>query len=74
MIVYTKNDCPPCAATKRFLNKHGIEFEERNTETDPAYRSEALATGFKQTPIVVTSDDAWSGYNPTKLNRLRGDR
>ena len=74
VIVYTKNNCPPCNATKRFLNNNRIGFEERNTESDPVYREEALATGFLQTPIVVTSDDAWSGHNPTKLNRLRGDR
>lgn len=70
--LYTKNDCPPCNATKRFLDKHSIAFEERNTDKNPDYWAEAIDTGFQQTPIVITDNDKWSGFNPTKLNQLRG--
>ncbi|WP_032823307.1 glutaredoxin domain-containing protein, partial [Oenococcus oeni] len=30
MTVYTKNNCPQCKATKRWLNEHNIDYQEIN--------------------------------------------
>lgn len=72
--LYTQANCQPCKATKRKLENLGVRYTEKRVDLDKTAMQEALATGFQQTPIVVTSDDAWSGHNPTKLNRLKGDQ
>ena len=66
--VYPKPRCVQCDATKRALNKAGVEFEEINLQDHPELVEMFKQQGLAQAPIVETKEgDRWAGYNPAKL-------
>ncbi|BDR53669.1 NrdH-redoxin [Bombiscardovia nodaiensis] len=68
--VYTKAHCPQCDATKRKLAKMGVDFDVVDLTTDQEKVQDFLARGFKQTPIVVSDENTWSGYRPDMIKQL----
>ena len=70
--VYTKPNCVQCDATKRTLNKLGLEYNTIDATTDEAVYNMLVEKGFKAMPVVNADDDWWSGFNPDKLNGLVG--
>lgn len=67
VVLFTKPGCQPCKATKRVLDAKGIAFQEFDISVDTEARDKVISMGFKSAPVVVTEDDAWSGFNPGKL-------
>lgn len=66
--LYTLPDCVGCNATKRALNKAGVEYEEINLQERPELVETFKQQGLSQAPIVETKDgQRWAGYNPGKL-------
>src|SRR5699024_7671404 len=68
--VYTKPDCVQCDATKRALNKSGIAYDLVDLTEDRVALESIKALGYAQAPVVVTSEDRWSGFRPDKLKEL----
>ena len=68
--VYTKPLCGQCTATKRALDRAGITYKTVDLTEDPAALAEVKRRGFAQAPIVVTDDDAWSGFRPDRIKTL----
>jgi glutaredoxin-like protein NrdH len=68
--VYTKPACVQCEQTKKLLTKNGLEFETVDITEDSAAYDKVVAMGFKAAPVVVTENDAWAGFDPTKINGL----
>ena len=68
--VYTKNGCHGCNATTRKLDERGVQYTEKNVDTDEKARDKVIALGFMQMPVVVTETDSWFGYDPTKLDQI----
>lgn len=68
--VYIKPLCVQCDATKRALNKAGIAYETIDITQDAEALAAVKARGFAQAPVVITEDDAWSGFRPDKLKQL----
>lgn len=68
--VFTKPGCPPCDATKRKLDKHGVKYEVRDVTTDPAALARVRELGYSGTPVVEAGDMHWSGYSPDRLAQL----
>lgn len=68
--VYTKPRCVQCDATKRALNKSGIAYDLVDLTEDERALEQVKALGYAQAPVVVTSNDHWSGYRPDKLKEL----
>lgn len=66
--LYTLPDCVGCNATKRALNKAGVEYEEINLQERPELVEMFKQQGLAQAPIVETKEgERWAGYNPGKL-------
>lgn len=71
--VYTTDGCPGCFATKRALDKAGVEYDEIPLKDHPEllaqFKRQLGKEGEKITaPVVQTRDgDLWSGYQPNKL-------
>lgn len=63
--VYTKDNCPMCDATKRFLTKRGADFEA--VPATQEHIDGFVAEGFQQMPIVEANGTKWSGYRPDLL-------
>lgn len=72
IVVYSKTHCVQCDATKRFLKKHNLPFEERQLADHPDVVEEAKASGILNAPICVTDEGiVWGGMNPDRLKQYR---
>jgi glutaredoxin len=73
VIVFTQQDCPPCAWVKNFLTQRGVQFEERSIDTGFSVVRE-LTKKYKSrsTPTVVIGDEVLIGYHPERLAQLLG--
>ncbi|WP_374221823.1 glutaredoxin domain-containing protein [Klebsiella variicola] len=56
IIIYTRNDCVQCHATRRAMESRGLAFEMVNVD---------------QLPVVIAGELRWSGFRPDMINRLR---
>lgn len=72
--VYTKPQCVQCDATKRALNSSRVEYEAVDVTEDPKALAAVQAFGYLQAPVVVTSNDHWSGFRPDKIKALAPGR
>lgn len=68
VIMYSKNNCINCTATKNELKKRGVDFTEINMSTNRDALLKVKAMKFREAPVVVTDNDAWSGHNMDKIN------
>jgi glutaredoxin-like protein NrdH len=68
--VYTKPSCVQCDATKRMMDKLGIEYSTVDITVDTDAFDMVVAKGFKSAPVVITENDAWAGFNPDKISGL----
>jgi glutaredoxin-like protein NrdH len=68
--VYTKPNCVQCDATKRTMDKLGIKYATVDITQDSVAYDMILSKGFQAAPVVITDDDAWSGFNPDKISGL----
>lgn len=65
--IWTKTRCPKCNSTARVLKERNVTITYRSFDDEPGLVDEAKARGFFEAPVVITPDDAWSGYRPDKL-------
>lgn len=70
--VYTKPACVQCNATYKALDKQGIEYKIIDITEDSEARDYVMALGYLQAPVVVTSNDHWSGFRPDRIKALAG--
>lgn len=68
--VYTKPSCVQCDATKRLMDKLDISYDTIDITQDIGALDKIVGMGFKAAPVVITDNDAWSGFNPEKINGL----
>ena len=63
-IVWSKNSCPFCVQAKSLLTQKGIEFEERNIETNWSKEQllEAVPTA-RTLPQIFLDDQLVGGFN-----------
>ena len=72
--VYSKPLCVQCDATKRALNKAGLAYDVIDITDDAEALATVKALGYVQAPVVITSEDHWSGFRPEKVKALTGAR
>ncbi|KAB8299420.1 glutaredoxin-like protein NrdH [Bifidobacterium apri] len=70
--VFTKPQCQQCEATKRRLHDRGIAFETVDLSENPETLTQLIHAGYRQAPVVITPDAAWSGYRPDLIDALAG--
>ena len=68
--VYSSNACPHCVTAKNYLNDKGIEFEEKNVQTDPEARKELMAMGHMGVPVLVIDGEEVVGFDQDKIDKL----
>jgi glutaredoxin-like protein NrdH len=73
--IYTQPNCQPCKATKRWLDKRTIPYQDIDVTTSPEDAEAIRALGFKEAPVVIVStgdpetDLMWSGFIPDNLTK-----
>lgn len=68
--VYSKPACPQCTATYRKLDDLGHEYQVVDISQDGSARDYVMSLGHLQAPVVVASDESWSGYRPDRIAAL----
>lgn len=68
--VYSNPNCVQCEQTKKYLTLKGIAFETRMIADSPDLMPLIEEKGYKAAPVVVTSNDSWSGFRLDKLAGL----
>ena len=68
--VYSKPACVQCKATMRHLDSKGIEYGIVDLSKDPEAMKRVKELGYLQAPVIVTSDEHWSGYQPDKIDSI----
>lgn len=70
IIIYTRNNCVQCHATKRAMESRGLAFEMVNLDVEPDEIETLRAQGYRQLPVVIAGETSWSGFRPDMINRL----
>lgn len=68
--VFSKPACVQCNSTYRALDKKGIAYKTVDMSVDADALDKMKELGFMQAPVVMTDDDAWSGFRPDKIEEL----
>lgn len=68
--VYTKPACVQCTATKKALDRAGVDYETIDITMDSDARDYVMALGYLQAPVVVAQDEHWSGFRPDRIKSL----
>jgi glutaredoxin-like protein NrdH len=71
--VYVKSTgfCGPCMLTKKALENAGLDFELLAVEDQDAAVIDDFRTRIgTEAPIVITDNDAWSGFRPDRIDEL----
>lgn len=69
-IVYEKNNCVQCNATKRALKKRGVPFTTVNLDEDAEALATVLALGVKSAPVVMWKGEYYEGYRPDLIMQI----
>lgn len=69
--LYTKDNCPQCKMTKRFLTDKNISYSEVNIDSEPQYIDWLKDQGHRSVPVVTASEDVTIvGFRPDQLRAL----
>ena len=68
--IYSKPNCPQCAATKRAFDRLGAPYTVVDITTDPVALATLQEAGFRQAPVVFVDSDFWTGYRPDRLQTV----
>jgi glutaredoxin-like protein NrdH len=70
-IVYTKDNCVQCDATKRMMDKLGVPYDTVDITDNPEELDKLIALGYRAAPVVITeSGESWAGFNPAKIEGI----
>ena len=70
VLVYTSNTCPYCTLAKNYLSEKGVEYTEKNVQTDKEARKELMEMGHMGVPVVVVDGEQIVGFDKEKLDSL----
>ena len=68
--VYTSSTCPHCTTAKEYLKEKGVEFIEKNVQTDSEARKELIQKGYMGVPVIVVDDQEIQGFDKNKLDEI----
>lgn len=68
--LYTKPACVQCNATKKALDRAGLEYETVDITLDDDARDYVMALGYVQAPVVEAQGEHWSGFRPDRIKAL----
>ena len=68
--LYTKPACVQCNATKKALDRAGLNYTTVDISPDDSARDYVMALGYLQAPVVEVDGDHWSGFRPDRIRTL----
>ncbi len=72
--VYSITTCPWCDKVKKYLKSKGVEYEERNIETNDEFLAECKELSGDEMVPVITADgkNFVLGFDKAKLDEMLG--
>ncbi|MEX3507168.1 MULTISPECIES: glutaredoxin-like protein NrdH [unclassified Corynebacterium] len=68
--LYTKPACMQCNATKKALDRAGLDYEAVDISLDDEARDYVMALGYVSAPVVEANGEHWSGFRPDRIKEL----
>ena len=68
--VYTKPACVQCNATKKALDRAGLDYDTVDISANDEARDYVMALGYVQAPVVEANGEHWSGFRPDRIKAL----
>ena len=68
--IYTSNTCPYCVSAKNYLEEKGVEYIEKNVQTDKEARKELMAMGHMGVPVLIINGEEVVGFDKAKIDTL----
>jgi glutaredoxin len=69
--IYTTSRCPYCRQAMAYMDERGIEYLEKNVETDLELRREFHARGGRGVPYFYIHGASMRGFDPARFEKLR---
>ena len=70
VVIYTSNTWPHCFTAKDYLSEKGIDYVEKNIQTDPTARKELMQKGLMGVPVIIVDGEEMVGFNKVRLDEL----
>ena len=70
VIIYSTNTWPHCVTAKEYLSGKGINYTEKNVQSDTEARKELLAMGYRGVPVIVVDGEEIVGFDKGRLDQL----
>ncbi len=67
VVVFSSNTCPYCVAAKEYLEQLGVDYIEKNIQTDKAARNELMKMGHMGVPVLLINGEEVVGLTNLKL-------
>lgn len=68
--IYTSSTCPYCTMAKDYLKEKGVDFDEKNVQTDAEARSELMAKGYTGVPVILIGGEEIVGFDKARLEKI----
>lgn len=72
--IYTKRNCLACEATKKAMDRAGLDYEVIDVSDNTARQQALRECGFRSMPVVeaVNGEDyrSWEGFRPDLIKQL----
>lgn len=68
--IYTSNTWPHCTTAKQYLSEKGVDYNEKNIQTDPSARKELIKKGYMGVPVIIVDDEEIVGFDKNRLEEL----
>lgn len=69
IIIYSAKWCGFCHATKQYLDKLGIQYEDKDVERDPKAAEESVTkSGQRGIPVIDIDGDIIVGFDRPKID------
>lgn len=72
--VYTKRNCQACEATKKAMDRAGLDYEAIDVSDSMARQQALRECGFRHMPVVEVAEGEdqrfWEGFRPDLIKQL----
>ncbi len=70
VLIYSSNTWPHCVTAKQYLSEKGVNYEEKNVQTDSSARKELMKMGHMGVPVIIVDGEEIVGFNKARLDEL----
>lgn len=71
--IYTTPTCQYCDAAKKYLNRHGVEYDEKDVSEDEQAREEMVDKSHQLgVPVIIVENHVFVGFNKKEVGKALG--